>query len=73
MEKGSDIFGPSNIEKNIGQSLPQIICKLFQGTKISALINKLINKYVVIVIDNFANIDTVSVGLCSITKQVIYS
>lgn len=51
MEKGSDIFGPSYIEKNIGQSLPQIICKLFQSTKISALINKLIiNKYVVIVI-----------------------
>lgn len=50
MEKGSDIFGPSYIEKNIGQSLPQIICKLFQSTKISALIIKLINKYVVIVI-----------------------
>lgn len=50
MEKGSDIFGPSYIEKNIGQSLPQIICKLFQSTNISALINKLINKYVVIVI-----------------------
>lgn len=50
MEKGSDIFGPSYIEKNIGQSLPQIICKLFQSTKISALFNKLINKYVVIVI-----------------------
>lgn len=50
MEKGSDIFVPSYIEKNIGQSLPQIICKLFQSTKISALINKLINEYVVIVI-----------------------
>lgn len=50
MEKGSDIFGPSYIEKNIGQSLPQIICELFQSTKISALINKLINEYVVIVI-----------------------
>lgn len=50
MEKGSDIFGPSYIEKNIGQSLPQIICKLFQSTKISALINKLIKEYVVIVI-----------------------
>lgn len=50
MEKGSDIFGLSYIEKTIGQSLPQIICKLFQSTKISALINKLINEYVVIVI-----------------------
>lgn len=50
MEKGSDIFGPSYIEKTISQSIPQIICKLFQSTKISALINKLINEYVVIVI-----------------------
>lgn len=50
MEKGSDIFGPSYIEKTISQSIPQIICKLFQSTKISALINKIINEYVVIVI-----------------------